>query len=64
MGPPEDGDAAFVGGEGVLEVLVLLEEGRVVEDDLRRRDLELEAPVGNPRVPLFLMTGLSNDSDF
>jgi hypothetical protein len=34
----EERDAALEGAEALLEVLVLLEEGGEVEDDLRRDD--------------------------
>mmetsp|Transcript_46024 Transcript_46024/g.141970 ORF Transcript_46024/g.141970 Transcript_46024/m.141970 type:complete len:220 (-) Transcript_46024:1577-2236(-) len=38
----EEGDALLVRLEGELEVLVLLEEGGVVEDQLRRHDPQLD----------------------
>ena len=42
VGVLEDVDALLVGLEGVLKVLVLLEEGRVVENDLWRHDAQLD----------------------
>mmetsp|Transcript_60825 Transcript_60825/g.167050 ORF Transcript_60825/g.167050 Transcript_60825/m.167050 type:complete len:598 (+) Transcript_60825:425-2218(+) len=43
--PVEGGDALLEDGEALLEVLVLLQERRVVEHDLRRGDPELEHAV-------------------
>ena len=42
VGPLEHRDALLVSFERFLEVVVLLEEEAVVDDDLRRRDLELQ----------------------
>ena len=45
IGPLEHGDPLLVGLEGLLEVVVLLEEEPVVDDDLGRGDAEVQHPV-------------------
>ena len=45
VGPLEHRDALLVGLERFLEVVVLLEEEAVVDDDLRRRDFQLQDSV-------------------
>mmetsp|Transcript_11925 Transcript_11925/g.34443 ORF Transcript_11925/g.34443 Transcript_11925/m.34443 type:complete len:370 (-) Transcript_11925:1039-2148(-) len=49
VGPPKGGDTLLEDREGLLEVLVLLKKGSVVQDDLGRRDAELQhTVVGSP----------------